>query len=415
MRTIQGAIVLLLMAVGGPALAANPGTAAPASGGGVLVDATTGESWSKVAAKAPAKWTLTGPARFQVGFRLNIPTSSDEAVPAGIVMVRHGGKPLAQYRLQPRPGKETWKDEAAFKPSLAVGFLVDVAPGDQTYEFGLNGGAAAGGAVYVIDAAKSTRPLAANAPVVAIPAAPLVATAATPTPAPAPASTPAPGADAVATPAPTPEVTGTQPAGADSALSLWVGAGGGSQTRTFVTGSAPATDLALGVRWRPLAKAQLSFSAGFEQTEDLVPLPEAPVRRVGESRTTLDVGAGYLLAVSQASLVVGPSLHYAGIQNDVVGYDVIFGSLGGRAEVPVGPVIAFAGGEAGVPLADGTPGGWNDGDLANRYAWSAGLRYTHRAMAMTPSLGLEYRGEYVSRRYSELVSHGAWLVLQVEF
>ena len=114
MRTIRGAIVLLLIAVGAPAFAADPGTAAPAPGG-VLVDAATGESWSKVAAKAPAKWTLTGPARFQVGFRLNIP--ANEEIPAGIVMIRHGGKPLAQFRLQPKSGKDTWKDEAGFKPS----------------------------------------------------------------------------------------------------------------------------------------------------------------------------------------------------------------------------------------------------------------------------------------------------------
>lgn len=412
MRRTIGITAAALLALAAPALAADPGTATPPAGP-PLVDVTTGEVWSRVTAQSPSVWKLTGPGKFQVGFRVNLPADAAEG-PAGIVMIRHQGKPLAQFRVMPKPGKDTWKDETKMKPAVGAGFYVEVGAGEQPYEFRINGGGPHGGAVYVIDAAKSKRPLPANAPIVAMPAgAPLIASSSTPTPTPAldATATPTPATTAVA--AATPEPPRVR--GASNPFALWLGAGTASQTRTFVTGTAPASDLAVGVRWLPRDDVQLAFSVEYESSEDLVPLPLAPVTRVSERRLLADLGAGYRIGGAGGSIVGGATFRWGNYESDEAGYDVMFAGLAARAELPAGPLVAFVGGEAGVPVSDGVPKDWGDGDLSQRFAWFAGARYTRSSMTASPSVGLEYRGERVERRYSEFSSHGLRLVLQAEF
>ena len=405
MRLTQIVVGLLMAPLS--ALAASPGTATPPAAG-ALVDATTAESWSSVTPSAPATWKLTGPGRFQVGFRANLPADGS-AIPAGILMLRHQGKPLVQFRILPRPSNDTWKGDVQFRPSTTIGFYIDVAAGEQAYEFRLNGGGPAGGAVFVIDATKSKRPLAANAPVVPVPGTAVVASA-TPAPSPGASPAPTPAATPATAPAPSPRDART-PGGA---LAIWLGASQAAQTRSFVTGAAPSSELALGARWRAMPLAQLWASAAMESTEELIPLPLAPVTRIAEKRLLVDAGGGIRLAAGGASLVAGPALRYASFDSNAASYDWAMASLAGRLEIPVGPVTAYGTGEAGIPIADGTPAGWEDGDLLRRLAWGGGLRYTHRSLPASPSIGVGYRGEIVSRRYSDLISHGARLVLQVD-
>jgi hypothetical protein len=116
-----------------------------------------------------------------------------------------------------------------------------------------------------------------------------------------------------------------------------------------------------------------------------------------------------------ASLATGPTFRWASYSSEEASYDVMLLGLTARAELPAGPLQAFGGGEAGIPVSDGVPGDWGDGDLQRRFAWSLGARYAHPGMTGAPSIGLEYRGEYVERRYSEFNSHGLRLVLQAEF
>ena len=412
MRGTRTLGIVLGLAVAMPALAAEPGSVTPPAAA-PLVDATSGESWNPVAPSAPAVFTLTGPARFQVGFRMNLPADPAQAVPAGIVQVRYGGRPLSQFRMMARPGRDTWKAQTDFKPSAAVGFLVEVAPGDHTYEFRLNGGGAHGGAIRVIDASKSARPLPARAPVVAIPAAAKVAAA----PTPAPEATPTPGT--VATPGPTPPSPPPgrdQPSARDGArtLALFIGASQSAQARSFVPGSAPASDLRVGARWLAIRSAELSLAATFESSEDVIPTPAASARRITEKRVLVDAGAGYRMAGARGSLVVGPALHFASFDNDVARYDWMTAGAGVRVEAPAGRLTAFAGGDAGLPIADGTPTLWTDGALELRAAWSIGARYPLAMLPGSPSLAIEYRGELVDREYSELVSHGAGFLLQVD-
>lgn len=356
-----------------------------------LVDAS-GESWWPVSPSAPASFVLTGPARFQVGVRVNIPADL-AAGAAGIVSIRTGGKPLAQFRLQPKAGTDTWKDQPAFKPSPAVGFLVDVAAGDQVYEFRLNGGGDFGGAVRVIDASQSKRPLPATAPVVKIPAPPPTAVAVA-------AATPKP----VATAAPSRGVSGK------SAFQVSVGVGSIFEAE----GTSPNQQWSTigDVRWHPQDYVFVAAGGEWRAGTQRVPVPDAPVDGAYENRLAGDASAGLRLDVASLELLVGPWVRYTKYDSELAPRRFFLAGGSARVGLNAGAFAVHAGGEVGVPLTDDTPNNYQTGELVSGGGWSAGASMR---LKRSVRLGLEYRGEVVSRYASERISNGAFANAIVEF
>ena len=358
-----------------------------------LVDAG-GESWWLVSPSMPASFVLTGPARFQVGVRVNIPADL-AAGAAGIISVRTGGKPLAQFRLQPKAGPDTWKDQTAFKPSPAVGFLVDVAAGDQVYEFRLNGGGDFGGAVRVIDASQSKRPLPATAPVVKIPAPPATAVAV-----------------AAATPTPKPVATAT-PSRVVSGKSMWqVSFGVGSIIEA--EGTAPNHQWsAIGdVRFHPRDYVFVAAGGEWRAGTQRVPVPGAPADGAYENRQSADGSAGLRLDAGGLELLAGPWARFAEYDSTFAPRRFLLAGVHARVGMNVGAFEVHGAGDVGVPVMDETPPNYQTGDLVSGGGWSAGLSMR---MKGNVRLGLEYQGEVISRYASERISNGAFANAIVEF
>ena len=295
------------------------------------------------------------------------------------------------------------------KPAIGVGFFVDVAEGPQTYEFRLNGGGDLGGAVRVIDAAQSKRPLAANAPVVKAPdasAAAAVAAVATPGPTPAAVATPV----AAATPKPP-----RKPSGDGSALVVWLGGGKAWRSEQDVLGTSHHVWDALGgVSWNFSPRMFASLGGEWRSGTQRVPTIDAPEEDVREDRHSVDVAAGYRLPIFGMDLEVGPALRYSRQEDEIAPHDFLLAGGFARIELPLGPLAVHASGEAGAPAYDGTPDDLRTGPLEGRTAWTAGLAVeSHRQRGL--SVGAEYRGESIARRFSERVSHGAFLNVQMGF
>lgn len=379
------------------------GTVAPPQANPVLVDGATGEAWAHVTSAAPASFVLTGPAKFQVGFRLNLPPNPLPTASAGIVQIRHGGRPLAQFRLQPKEGTDTWKDIAAMKPGVSVGFFVEVGPGPQTYEFRLNGAGDLGGAVRVVEASQSRRPLAANAPVVK---APVAAVTATPTP--------APTAVAAATPEPKPPRVRRSPAGGP-AFAAWVTGGKAWRSEQSVLGTSHHVwDASAGVRWNATGRTFVVLGGEWRMGTQRVPTIDAPPKDVREDRQSIDVAGGYRLPVAFFELALGPALRFTRQEDDVAPHDYLVGGGFARLTMPAGRLDLHAFGEAGAPIYDSTPEELQTGTLEARTAWGAGLSIPSRRNSAL-RVGLEYRGESIARSFTERVSHGAYANVQVGF
>lgn len=188
---------------------AEPGTVAAESEAAPLTLAASGDAYVRLDDAKPARFTLTGPAKFQVDFRLVF--LGDER-PTVVLSLFAEGKPVQSYRVPSRSGGGDWKD-SMMKASLGTGFYVDVPEGEQTWELRTKGTAPSGAAVYVVNAPLSKKPLASTAPVLrTAPAAVAIASATvTPSPAapPVAAASPAASPVAAASPSASPAATAT--------------------------------------------------------------------------------------------------------------------------------------------------------------------------------------------------------------
>ena len=374
------------------------------------VDASTGEEWTRVTSGAPAVFQLTGPGRFQVGMRVNLAPNEAMGTP-GIVVVRTAGKPLAQFRLQPKAGTDTWKGDATSKPSVAVGFIVEVSEGKQAYEFRLNGGGGLGGAIRVVDAAQSKRPLPPNAPVVKappIPSATAVAVA-SPSAAASPAATPE------ATPTPVASAAAPRPRDGNPALRAWIAAGAAMRAETSVLGPRHRVrDALAGVQWNasPMLFVAGSMEWRFGTGRQL--LFEKDPKDGDENRYSLGLAGGAAVRVDRFDLSAGPALWATVQQDEVLSHDYVLGGGFARLSMPAGPVDAHASGEVGVPLLDGTPQALRTGRLMSRTAWGLGVSAPMSFLQGLRFAG-EYRGECLARTYSERYSHGLLLSASLDF
>lgn len=374
-----------------PALAAEVGTVEPQKSA-TLVDTATGDTWTTVSGTAPASFVLTGPAKFQVGFRVNIPSNFTEGT-AGIVQVRNGGKPLAQFRLQPKTGADTWKDQRTFKPSLAVGFYVDVAAGPQTYEFRLNGGGDHGGAVRVVESSQSKRPLPATAPVVKIPT---VATAV-----------------AAASPAATPAATPSSVASVASGASAWqVSIGGGPTFETESEDGGLVWSAVGNARFTPMPTTFVEAGGEWRAGKQRVPVPNTPSKGSYENRQTIDVSAGARLMILQHEVLIGPWLRFADYESRVAPRRYTLAGGRTRLGVRLGGIDLHADLAIGGPVAQDTPENYQTGELTSGGMWGLGASMSLRGNLR---LGLDYRGEAVGRFASERVANSLVTNAIVEF
>lgn len=149
-------------------VAAAQGAVEVISDDGSLVDATSGHTFARFSDAKPAVLRLTGPGRFHADLRVNLAGDSSPApAPSPVVItVLADGKALASFRVQPRPGSDSWSGETGIRPSATTGFAIDVDPGPQPYEFRVRGAPPGGAALLVVASSSARRPLAADAPVV---------------------------------------------------------------------------------------------------------------------------------------------------------------------------------------------------------------------------------------------------------
>ena len=195
---------LLLMA----ALVALPVTAfakkkkepaPPAAGSAVrestneeLIETATGDAFTRVDDAKPARFRLTGPAKFQVDFRQSLKA---EERPTVVLSIFAEGKPVQSYRVPAKAGGGDWKN--GLKASQATGFLLEVPAGAQVWEFRVKGATEHGGAILLVAADKARKPLAATSPVLKASVAVAAASPST-SPSPVPATSPLPAATPVA-------------------------------------------------------------------------------------------------------------------------------------------------------------------------------------------------------------------------
>lgn len=157
---------------------------------------SVGNEFAQVRDEQPAAWSVSGPARYQVDVRLNVPAGSTDAS-AVVVTLAMSNRPVRAFRVAGKASGQKWKRVTEFGPALPVGFLLDVPDGGQSWEVRTKGAGANGIAVRILAVAKGTTgTLSANAPVVsASSSTPTAVAAATPTstsptPTPSPARTP---------------------------------------------------------------------------------------------------------------------------------------------------------------------------------------------------------------------------------
>lgn len=109
---------------------AEPGTVTAESEAAPLALAASGDAYVRLDDAKPARFTLTGPAKFQVDFRL---VFLGEERPTVVLSMFADGKPVQSYRVPSRSGGGDWKD-SMMKASLGTGFYVELPEGEQTWE-----------------------------------------------------------------------------------------------------------------------------------------------------------------------------------------------------------------------------------------------------------------------------------------
>lgn len=174
----------------------TPGTVKLLSKNATLVDTISGDVFVELRDDLSAKFLVIGPEVLQADLRINLAAGTETAAPT-ILVVLAGGKEVARYKLTPKAGGDSWKGRVDVKPSLSVGFYVEVDAGPKAYELKVLGAPKNAG-LLLLPKAKAKRALRANAPVisgkprvVATPApTPRVGVAATPTPTPVAVNTP---------------------------------------------------------------------------------------------------------------------------------------------------------------------------------------------------------------------------------
>lgn len=191
---------LLAATVFGVALPASaqmtPGTVKLLSGNATLTEASSGDAWIELKDDKSAKFLAIGPEILQADFRFNLGANEAQGTPVTLAILA-GGKEVARFKITPRAGTETWKGRADLKPSLNVGFFVQVDAGPHAYEMKTIG-ATRGAAMTLVPKAKAKRPLPASAqtvqskPAVVATPAPTAVVAPTPKPLATPINTPVP-------------------------------------------------------------------------------------------------------------------------------------------------------------------------------------------------------------------------------
>lgn len=141
-----------------------PGTVKLLSKNATLVDTITGDAFFELKDDASAKFLVIGPEVLQADVRINLPAGQATGTPT-VFVVLAGGKEVARYKVTPKAGTDSWKGRVDVKPSISVGFYVDVEAGPKAFEFKVLG-AAKGAGLLLVAKAKARKPLAAGAPVV---------------------------------------------------------------------------------------------------------------------------------------------------------------------------------------------------------------------------------------------------------
>ncbi len=161
------------------ALAAGdpPGTAKLISNATFLNEQATGDSFAQISTQDPVIFTLTGPGKFQVDFRVNVKKKGGALKPVNLEIFA-GDSILTQLRINARAGRGgAWRNEKDIKPSEPASFILQLAAGTQNVMFRIDESAVNGAAVNVVEAGQARKQLPADTPVLEVP---VIAAAETP-------------------------------------------------------------------------------------------------------------------------------------------------------------------------------------------------------------------------------------------